>query len=92
MNRTLIATVIAFGTLGAGGALASNDNLCTVPVAEWQPAEALQKKLEAAGWKVRRIKSDDGCYEVYGLDDKGRRVEAYFNPKTFDIVKNKEED
>jgi len=32
---------------------------------------------------VRRIKEDGGCYEVYALDEKGNRVEAYFHPVTF---------
>ena len=44
----------------------------------------LQCKLTADGWKVRQVKTDNGCYEVYGFDSTGRRVEIYFNPKTFD--------
>ena len=42
--------------------------------------------LTAKGWKVRRIKEDGGCYEVYALNDKGERVEAYFHPVTLDSV------
>lgn len=52
--------------------------------AEWRPMDQLEKKLVDSGWKVRRIKVDDQCYEVYGFDDKGQRVEAYFHPKTFE--------
>lgn len=55
-----------------------------VPKAEWQDKDLLEKKLIAAGWQVRRIKVDDQCYEVYGVDDKGQRVEAYFHPKTLE--------
>jgi hypothetical protein len=33
---------------------------------------------------VRRIKVDAQCYEVYGVDAKGQRAEAYFNPKTLE--------
>lgn len=91
MNRTLLATALAVGIAGASAALADSDR-CNVPMAEWQPVEALQQKLEADGWKVRRIKTDDGCYEAYAVDDKGRRVEAYFNPKSFDLVKMELED
>lgn len=32
---------------------------------------------------MRRIKVDGGCYEVYALNEKGERVEAYFHPRTF---------
>ena len=34
------------------------------------------------GWKIRRIKEDGGCYEVYAMNEKGERVEAYFHPRT----------
>ena len=59
---------------------------------EWQPREALQKKLESEGWKVRRIKTEDGCYEAYALDSNGHRVEAYFDPKSLEMLKNKKDD
>jgi hypothetical protein len=48
----------------------------------WQPQDKLQKMLTDKGWNVRRIKVDGGCYEVYALNDKGERVEAYFHPQT----------
>ena len=48
----------------------------------WQPQATLEQMLKAKGWTVRRVKEDGGCYEVYGLDDKGQRVEAYFHPLT----------
>jgi len=59
------------------------------PQKDWQPTETLTKQLEAKGWKVRRVKVDGGCYEVYALDEKGERVEAYFHPKTLEPVPTK---
>lgn len=81
------AAAAAVGVLGAGAAFAAEK--CNVPLADWQPRQALEKKLQAEGWKVKRLKTEDGCYEVYGLDRQGRRVEAYFNPKTLQVVKVK---
>ena len=52
----------------------------------WQSQDALKELLTEQGWQVRRIKIDGGCYEVYALDDKGERVEAYFHPQTFERV------
>lgn len=52
------------------------------PRETWQPQQRLQKILEGEGWQIRRIKEDGGCYEVYALNEKGERVEAYFHPKT----------
>jgi hypothetical protein len=52
----------------------------------WQSQDALKQRLTSQGWQVRRIKVDGGCYEVYALNDKGERVEAYFHPVTFAAV------
>jgi hypothetical protein len=52
----------------------------------WQSQDKLEKMLADRGWKVRRVKEDGGCYEVYAFDEKGERVEAYFHPKTLDLV------
>ena len=53
----------------------------------WQPQEKLTAMLKEKGWEVRNIKVDGGCYEVYALDDKQERVEAYFHPVTLERVK-----
>jgi hypothetical protein len=52
--------------------------------AKWQTKENLTKKMEAEGWKIRRIKVDGGCYEVYGTTPDGNRVEAYYHPVTLE--------
>ena len=59
------------------------------PKSGWQPQEKLEKLLVDQGWKVRRIKEDGGCWEVYALDAKGDRVEAYFHPVTLAPVPTK---
>ncbi len=48
----------------------------------WMTETALEEKLVAEGWKVRRMKVDGGCWEVYGTTPEGERVEAYFHPAT----------
>ena len=48
----------------------------------WQSQDALTARLKQQGWQIRRIKIDGGCYEVYALDNTGKRVEAYFHPRT----------
>ncbi|MBR1215683.1 PepSY domain-containing protein [Bradyrhizobium sp. JYMT SZCCT0180] len=56
------------------------------PQSGWQSEESLSKKLIDQGWKIRRIKIDGGCYEVYAINEKGQRVESYFHPVTFEPV------
>lgn len=85
MKGPLAAVTLVFGIFGAGSSLASSR--CDVPLAEWQPREVLQQKLEAEGWKITRIKTDDGCYKVRAINDKGERYEGKFHPGTLKALK-----
>ena len=59
---------------------------CNVPKDEWRSEAELSAELTGKGWTISNIKTEDGCYEVYGKDDKGTRVEVFVNPKTFEVV------
>lgn len=95
MNPTrarLGATVLLVAaTLGAHTAVqAHGDVKCApVPKAEWRPHTELERKLTADGWVVRRMVATDSCYEVYAKDPQGKRIEAFFHPKTFERVDSK---
>jgi hypothetical protein len=91
MKKYLIATTLVLGIGGAGVALADDDD-CQVPMADWQPREAVQQMAEAQGWTVRRIKTDDGCYEIKGRDADGREIEVIVDPATLEIVDFEYED
>jgi hypothetical protein len=83
MRKTL--TILAFlAALPAGTALADDD--CFVPMADWQPRAAVAQFATAQGWEVRRIRIDDGCYEIDGRDATGRAIEVKVHPGTFEIV------
>lgn len=84
MKRALLL-MTGLTLISSGAAFASEG--CSVPKAEWQPEQALRQKLKAEGWKINRIKIDRGCYEVYGFDGQGQRAETYFDPNSFEIVK-----
>ncbi len=79
-----LRAVLAVALLAA--TVAAADDRCAVPLADWQPKAALQSRLEAAGWTIARIRSDDGCYEVRGRDASGRTIKARFDPATLDRV------
>lgn len=89
MNSIRVVFVALITALAASSVAASD--LCTVPQADRQPVEALQQKLEGEGWQIKKIKLDDGCYEVYAITTNGERIEAYFDPQTFDMVKSESE-
>ena len=56
------------------------------PKADWKPREAVAKMAADLGWTVRRIKIDDGCYEIIGTDAEGRQIEATVDPSTLEIL------
>lgn len=94
MNK-LIAQVLLSGAVVAGAAVsgvALADDDCTAPKEEWQSEEALQKTLGKTGWEIERFKIDDGCYEIEGLDEQGRKVEAEFDPKTLEMLEVEREE
>jgi hypothetical protein len=84
---SLIPAVAIMGSFSvAPPALAHGDVSCEVPRKERQPSVRLQKQLKEAGWKVHKIQVYNGCYEVYGFDDEGNSVEAFFDPRTLERI------
>ena len=67
----------------ASPAAATGKMSCDAPQKQWKSVAKLQADLVKQGWQVRKAKVDGGCYEVYGTDPQGNRVEAYFHPVSF---------
>ena len=68
-------------------ALAQHAEKCEpIPKKEWKPQAELERKLVNQGWTVSRVKITNGCYEVYGENEKGGNVEVLFHPKTFELL------
>jgi len=44
-------------------------------------------KLVAQGYKIDKFKVDGTCYEIYGSNKDGKKVEIYFDTKTLEVVK-----
>ena len=84
LRLTAAAALAAAGLAFAAPASATGKMTCNAPQAKWKSIPALEAQLKKQGWQVRKSKVDGGCYEVYGTDPKGNRVEAYFHPVTFE--------
>lgn len=87
MKALTLASAVWIGLLTSGATWADTD--CHVPVASWQPREVLRQQLEQQGWQVQRIKVDDGCYEVRGVDAQGQQFKAKYTPDTLLLLKMK---
>ena len=84
MKRQLLITLL---TLAAGSAFAQHAERCEpIPKAEWKPQAELERKLKNEGWTISRVKIENGCYEVYGKNAVGKKMETFFHPKTLEVV------
>ncbi len=91
MKNALVAAILAF-TPCLGAAPVAAEEACSAPLADWQPRQALQTKLEAEGWTVLSIRSDDGCYKVRATKAGGARLDAKYDPATLDRVQGKRDE
>jgi hypothetical protein len=84
--RALLGVIALF--LSAAPAYA-NPQCTTEPASKWQPKDDMMKRIVAAdGYKVDVFKITTGnCYELYGRDKAGKRIEIYYHPMTGDVVK-----
>ena len=68
---------------------ASDD--CDAPLSRWQTREAVRQMAAAQGWQIQRLKIDDGCYEVRGVDAQGRGFKAKLDPETLKVLTIKQD-
>ena len=84
-----LLSALAVLALAAGPAYA--DGKCSsAPKSKWQPRAMLESQLQADGFKVREIKVEGGCYEVYATDKEGKRANMAFNAETLVKLDNAE--
>lgn len=63
----------------AGAAMASPT--CSAPKATWKPEAVFKKEIQDQGYQIKTFKVTKGnCYEIYGTDKAGKKVEIYFDP------------
>jgi hypothetical protein len=85
-NRILLGALFAL-LLSQSTAFAAVK--CTAhPKEEWMPQETLKKKIEAEGTKIKIFKVSGDCFEMYGLNRNGNKVETYYDTKTGEVIKS----
>lgn len=57
------------------------------PKEEWASEATLKQNLADKGYTIKKFKVEGNCYEIYGRNKRGKKVEIYFDAKTLDIVK-----
>ncbi|PKO33976.1 MAG: PepSY domain-containing protein [Betaproteobacteria bacterium HGW-Betaproteobacteria-7] len=85
MKKLITSIVIA---LTATSVLAGPT--CNAPEEKWMKESDFKAQLEAQGYQIKTFKVSKGkCYEIYGFDKNGKKVEIYFDPITGAVLEVK---
>lgn len=87
LNHLAALVLVTFGLSACS--VEHQTTMCTdADRAEWMSEDAFNAMIQAQGYQVNEFKVTDGnCYEIYGFDSDGNKVEIYFNPVDGAIVK-----
>lgn len=81
----MILVLVSFST-----SLAYAKKTCTSePKEKWMKVEDFKKMKEGEGFVIKKFKQPGTCYEIYGINKEGKKVEIYFNPVDGTPVKSK---
>jgi hypothetical protein len=81
---TAAAAILGTTSLSQAGSL---DRPCTdAGQDKWLSLEALQTKVEALGYTVRKAKLKNACGEFYATDKAGTRIELFVDPTNGAVV------
>lgn len=88
MKKSILAV---FALAVSSAAYAGAD--CTAhPPSEQIPEDKFQAQLQEQGYKIKKFKRAGNCYEIYGWNKEGKKVEIYFDTKTGEPVKTEVKD
>jgi hypothetical protein len=77
MNKVFLIAPLLIAISGAAMA----GPTCNSPKEKWMNEGAFKKGIEGQGYKIKTFKVSKGqCYEIYGTDKAGKKVEIYFDP------------
>jgi hypothetical protein len=87
--RILIAAALLLGS----SVVFASPKCTEADKSTWQDQEKFQAQLKEQGYKINKFKVTKGnCYEIYGLDKDGKKVEIYHDPVSGKAVKTEIED
>ena len=67
---------------------AKDKNGCSAyPKEQWLSEVDAKAKVLTMGYTIKEFKVSGNCYEIYGRDKSGNKVEIYFDAKTMAVVK-----
>lgn len=81
--------ILALSLLSLAGAAAAGPTCTDEPQSKWLTEAQMTQKFQAMGYTddVKKLHVSKGkCWEIYGHDQAGKKVEIYFHPITGAIM------
>jgi len=88
MKQSILAAALCLVAASVPMAAAAKADCQAHPKAEWMSEADAKAKITAQGYTISKFKVDGNCYEIYGKNKEGKKVEIYFDAKTLDVVKS----
>lgn len=88
MLRILLVT--GFALLTFDSAFAAGAGCSKATPDKFKPQADLITTLKNKGVSVSKVKVEKGCYETYGIDASGKKINAAYNAETLEPVANPE--
>jgi len=89
MLKVKIAIGFIFGFF-ALTSIATPPLICNTPKEKWMKEPDLRYVLRRQGYLIGTIRIKSGCYEFYGLDPRGRRIQILIDPETAKAVADRD--
>lgn len=80
-------SLLVLSALIAVSSAAMAEPTCHAAKDKWMSQASFKKSLETQGYKIKTLKVTNGCYEIYGHDKAGKRVEMSFDPESGAMAK-----
>ena len=87
MKQIILAATLGIVALSPTAVFAKA-NCKPYPKAEWMSEADAKAKIQDQGYVIRKFKVDGNCYEIYGKNKEGKKVEIYFDAKTLEPVRS----
>ena len=84
LKQTVFAVLAATVSVGAF----ASAKCVAHPQNEQIPTQKFQEQLKQQGYQIKKFKISGNCYEIYGKNKEGKKVEIYFDTKTGEPVKS----
>lgn len=89
--KSMQKIILVAAALTVSGVAHAKKNCTDQPKDKWMTEADFKKKAEGEGYQIKKFKTPGSCYEIYGTNKEGKKVEVYFNPVDGSIVKEKAE-